>query len=248
MTLPIAAERDLDRVLVYEMDRLSPFAVGEVFSSCDILQRDRANGRLTVRLRIVPRANVANIIASLAASGAGPAAIEVSGKTGLIPLTREEPRSAVMRRRTGFTLGGLCACLAFALCLVPVFQQMQALHSVERLIDTLRPRVNEAETFRRRLQEAASSVDVIAAQRARSGDTLGALAALTEILPDDTYLNEFTLNQRRVGLQGQSAAAARLIAALASDPSIRNPSFAAPVVRNESQKTDIFSIQAELRP
>jgi hypothetical protein len=46
-------------------------------------------------------------------------------------------------------------------------------------------------------------------------------------------------------MSGQSATAARLISALAADPAIRNPAFSAPVTRNETTHTDLFSIRAE---
>jgi len=70
---------------------------------------------------------------------------------------------------------------------------------------------------------------------------------LTEALPDDTWLTSLTLHQRKLTLEGQSAVATRLIATLAATPRLRNPSFAAPVLRND-QQVDLFAIQAEVGP
>ena len=72
------------------------------------------------------------------------------------------------------------------------------------------------------------------------------LARLTELLDDATYLHEFSLSQGKLVLRGQSADAARLIAVLTAEPSIRDPAFAAPVTRVENAAADLFTIRAEL--
>ena len=100
-------------------------------------------------------------------------------------------------------------------------------------------RVTVAEAFTR-----WAGVDVLAAQRAKVGDPLAVLATLTDVLPDDTVLTDFSLRQRVVTISGQSGGAARLIPALAADPALRDPAFTAPVTRNETQHSDGFSIRA----
>ncbi len=75
------------------------------------------------------------------------------------------------------------------------------------------------------------------------------LAALTEILPDDTNLSDLVLRSRVATLSGRSAAAARLITALASDPTIHNPIFTAPVTRSDiAANVESFSIRLEFVP
>src|SRR5271166_1041544 len=45
VVLPLAAERNLERVLGYEIDRLTPFAATNVVWRATVVQRDRAQGR-----------------------------------------------------------------------------------------------------------------------------------------------------------------------------------------------------------
>ena len=73
------------------------------------------------------------------------------------------------------------------------------------------------------------------------------IAAITDILPDDTWLTELTLRQRKLGMAGRSAGAARLIGLLSADPTIGDATFAAPVTRANQGGVDAFSIRAELR-
>lgn len=58
VVLPLAVERDPERVLRYEMDRLTPFRSEEIFWSWAILERDRARERLVLRLLLVPKPRV----------------------------------------------------------------------------------------------------------------------------------------------------------------------------------------------
>ena len=71
---------------------------------------------------------------------------------------------------------------------------------------------------------------------------------MTRLLPDDTYLTEAELRQRKVTLTGRSGGAARLIGLLAADGRFRNPAFAAPVTRVETLHAEVFTIVAEVGP
>ena len=108
-------------------------------------------------------------------------------------------------------------------------------------IAALRPPMATVDALRHRL---AGDVGAPAAARAHAGDTLQALATLTDLLPDDTFLSMLSLQHGRLRLEGQSAAATRLIGALSEEPHIRNPGFAAPVLRSDAG-TDVFAIEAE---
>jgi general secretion pathway protein L len=259
VTLPLVAEADLDRVLGYEMDRLTPFAAAEVFWTAAVTRRDRDRQRLVVRLVLVPRAGLQPVLVALAAAGSPATTIEApimtthvpktsGGATGWAVITLARTARTIRRRRATAALAVVCAMLGVAVIVTPLLRQSLALDDVETRIAALRPRVDAADGLRRRIAAAQARIDVVAAQRARSGDALAALAALTDILPDDTYLTELSLVQRRLMLRGQSAGAARLIGLLAADPALRNPIFVAPVVRNEAGHTDLFSLQAEIAP
>jgi general secretion pathway protein L len=89
---------------------------------------------------------------------------------------------------------------------------------------------------------------MLEAARDQVGDPLRAIAAVTEALPDDSWLTDFVLQQRRIQIDGQSRAAVQLIARLAANPATLDPAFAAPVTHDDDRHTDVFSISAELAP
>ena len=106
----------------------------------------------------------------------------------------------------------------------------------------------EADSLRQEIDRLSGSADFIESERDKAGRPLVVLAAATRVLPDDTYLTEMELRQRKVTLTGRSAAAARLIGPLAADGTFRNPGFAAPVTRLEALHTELFTINAEVGP
>jgi general secretion pathway protein L len=258
VNLPLAAERDPERVLGYEMERLTPFTADEVFWSTLIRTRDRARGRLGLRLTIVPRAAVQGLIDLLTEAGGRPALLEAPTAHGLrsIMLSHADaPRLTLVSSRTGLAVIGVLTALVL---MSPFLHQSLAMADVQDKLDTLAPQMSQVEALRRRITGAGSGGDAVAAESRRVGDTLEALAAVTEILPDDSYLTEFTMRERKMTLSGLAASAPKLISGLSSDPRIRNPAFTAPVTRQEQGRIgigtqeaaprDVFSIRAELAP
>ncbi len=246
VTLPLAAERDIGRVLAYDMDRITPFTADEVFWTHAISERDRTRGRLLARLLIVPKAPFLSLLEVLKQAGLAPVALEATAPLRRVKLSRA-PSARDRWRRWGLAGGGAAVgALALAAILLPFLLQSAERRQVEAEIAALRPHVEAVDALRRDLAARAGSVDVVVAERTRVGDAVGVLAAITEILPDDTYLNSFALHQGRIEMTGQSDGAARLIAALSADPAIRNPAFAAPVTRIQTGRADLFSIRAEI--
>ena len=249
VALPLAAESNLERVLGYEIDRLTPFATANAVWQAAVVQRDRAQGRVTVRLSLVPRTELVPALDMLARIGITPTCLEATARDGS---RRRIALEAGSTRRAGFrlhaTAGGAVAALAVAVLVTPFVTQSLTRAATERDISALTPRVARVEALRKHLADGAAGVDVLAAEQARSGDVLLVLAAVTQLLPDDTVLSEFSLHQGKLGLSGQSPAAAQLIPALAADPTFRNPTFAAPVTRTADGHTDQFVIHAELAP
>ena len=252
VVLPLAVERTLDRVLQYEMNRLTPFAAAETFWGWTVTRRERAHARLHLRLTLGPRGPIASILGKLALAGASPALLEAparaeEGVWRRIDLSRQKEQTAppAPMLRAGLVL---CGVLLLALVAVPFVRQSLAIARVNAGIAALAPSVDEAAGLRRRLEARAAGGSVLAAARAQVGDPLRAIAAVTDALPDDSWLTDFVLQQRKIQIDGQSRAAVQLIARLAANPATINPAFAAPVTRDVDRHTDVFSISAELAP
>jgi general secretion pathway protein L len=249
ITLPLAAEHDLKRVVAYEMDRLTPFRIDEVFWSCHAGKRDPARNRLHVRVTVVPYLRVGALLTALLQAGLAPARIATGGAADaprIVPLTEDRAAHRWFGPRAdAYALGG-CGVLAAAAVALPFILQSVAAARLDARIDAIRPQVMEAEKLRKKITDGATTADAIAAARSQLGTPLQSIALLTDLLPDDTYLTALNVRQRKLTISGRSAAAARLIGAMAANPLIHNPAFTAPVVRDETNGGEMFSIRAEL--
>jgi general secretion pathway protein L len=248
--IPLAAERDAANFLRYEIDRETPFNADEVFWTFDIESRDRVNGRLFVSLSMLPRADLANAISWLTGVGLAPAAIETLGEDQRVrhlplggPVTA---RHTMPRPVVG--LAALCGLLALLAVVLPFVFQQTRIVSQERRIAALEPRVAEVFALRAHINGQAAGADVVAAERARVGDALEALAAITGIMPDNAFLTGLSLSKRDLTLTGQSGDAAGLISALSRAPTINSPSFSAPVTAAANGQGNLFSITASVAP
>lgn len=248
LSLPLATEPELDRVVGYEVDRISPFAPADVAWSYAVERRDRAKGRLLVRVALLPRRPLAPVLARLRQQGVAPVSVLAPrGGAGLwsIGLVPAEP--AARGGGAARVLAWCCAGLAAVAVGLPFLMQQRALQEQDARIARLRPAVAEAEALRRRVADRAGGSDAVSAEAARVGDVLDIIATLTSLLPDDTYLTSLGIRGRVVTIAGRSASAARLIPLLAADPAMGNAAFSAPVTRVNGTREDMFSIRAEFR-
>jgi general secretion pathway protein L len=142
----------------------------------------------------------------------------------------------------------LCGGLAIAAVVTPFIRQASRSAELDEVIAKDRLAVAEAEKLRQEMQRLSGSAELIDSERGKAVRPLAVLAALTELLPSDTFLTEFRQHQQKVVLTGRSGGASRLIGALSASDRLRNPSFAAPVTRTDATPAEIFSITAEVAP
>ncbi len=244
--VPTAPRRQLDQLLRHELGRITPFPADELFWRWDGHPRAGDPTRTDVLLTMVPKATLATALAGLDEAGLRADFIEVGPPEQL----RLLPAGALSARSAGtiFIRGMVWACagLAVIALLLPAVLQAIDLHATETAIANLRPRIAQVDALRRGMTAGDAGRDILAREAQRTGDVLQTLATVTRILPDDTFLTDFSLRQRQMTLSGRSASAPRLITGLSADPAIQDTAFAAPVTRIEGAALDIFSIKAEV--
>ncbi|GBQ87710.1 PilN domain-containing protein [Asaia krungthepensis] len=244
VTLPLAAAQDLDAVLAFEMDRLTPFESGALLWHHDILRRDPYLGQIHLRLSLILRDSVAPTIESLTRLGRYPD--RISDATGAsITL----PRIVSLRERLqdGRVLklaGAITALLTAGVALFWI--QSARIGRLERDISALRAPALEASQLRQRIETRQEGDRLVRNARAKLGDPVEILARLTQLLPDNAYLTDLNLKQGELLISGSSSDPAGLIQAMSATPGLRDPGFIAPVTRLSGQTASQFSIRAEI--
>jgi general secretion pathway protein L len=251
LVLPLAAERELDQALLFEMDRETPFKPEELYWNHRVLSADRQNGRLTVRLVLAPKAHLAPLLEPLGRAGVTPVRAEIADGPDAgfwLPLDSDHRSVDRGRRPLLKPLAVCCALLALAAVATPFVRQSSTMSRLDRSLAAGRAAAAEADRLHGEIARLAGSADLIVKEREKVGQPLSVLAAATRVLPDSSYLTEMQLQQRKLTMSGRSAAAARLIGAMAADSEFHNPTFAAPVTRIEALRQEIFTIVTEVAP
>ncbi len=251
VVLPLAAEREIDQALAFEMDRETPFRAEELYWNHRVLAADRQTGRLSLRLLLIPKANLAALLGLLGQIGIAPVRAEIADGPDAgswLPLDGVDHPTDRITGRLIKPAAICCVLLALAAIVTPFVRESIAMASLDRTLAAGHKAAAEANSLRREIARLSGSADLVEKEREKVGQPLAVLAAATRVLPDDTYLTEMELRQRKLTMSGRSAAAARLIGAVTADSEFRNPAFAAPVTRIEALRQEIFTIIAEVAP
>ena len=245
-TVPTAPRRQLEQLLRYELARITPFPAEELFWRWDGLARPGDRTRTAVTLTMVPKIALAAAVEALGDVGLKAAFVEVGAgeQRRLLPIGDPADRSSGTFLVRG--LAWACACLAVIALAAPFGLQALSLRRADNAIAELQPTITEVEALRQNISAGDAGREILARELDRTGDALQILAMVTRILPDDTFLTDFSLRERQMTLSGRSASAPHLITRLSADPAIRGAAFAAPVTRIEGATSDVFSIRAEV--
>lgn len=246
LSLPAGAARHLRRMLPFELERETPFAANEILWDFAVARRDAQNQRIAVEVALVARDTVAPLAAFAEAAGLKPAGVELSLSDGAARVVPLSGAAVSAQDRWLPRLAGAAAVLAIAAAAVPWLVQERAIGALEERLAALRAEAREAADLRQEIARLSGRAEFLVAERGRSMGALGALAAATRALPDDSHLQSLALRGDRLTLRGSSPRAADLILRFAEFPSFQDPAFLSPVVRSGDGELESFMIGVNL--
>ena len=244
IALPLAARRNLAQVLAFEMGRETPFEDGEVLWDYTVLQQNRTSQRMEVEVAFVPRAQIAEVIEPLRAAGGEVSALEVEapGRTYRMAMGSDASLDGGARSWPVTVLAALSGVLALIAVALPFYRQQQELSALNDALQAVETQTKAVMGMKKQIEQLSKSANFLGEEHARVADPLEILGAATRAIPDDGYLVEFVLRDNRLTLVGFSPSAADLIGRLAVAKPFRDPVFAAPVVRRDAGKLELFTI------
>ncbi|QDH70987.1 PilN domain-containing protein [Marilutibacter alkalisoli] len=251
LLLPAAAADRLRDVVGFEVDRQTPFPIDEVAYDARVLGRRESDGQLDVELVVVPRTALAPQRAALGALGGELAGIEVAGADGLPIGVNLLPPSERRRQRDpwrpwNWGLAAL-ALLACGLMLWQVLQNRRATaDALEQQIAAEAAAGRQAAAQRQRLAGLISGQAFLDAKRTARPPAVVVIDELTRRLPDNTYLEKLSLEERRMLLIGLSREAPALVGRLQGAGPWRSPALAGALQPDPASGRDRFTLTAEL--
>ncbi|HTC26233.1 PilN domain-containing protein [Dyella sp.] len=251
LSLPEAARDNLRQIGAFEMDRQTPFRLEQVYYDLRELPGSKPAGRIAAELVAVPRAAVDAQLEQLRNAGIAIDAVDLcegDKRLGVNLLPPEMARAHPdPRRRLNIGLG-VAALALLLLCLGQwLHNREDTLAAMQSQVDDMRADAQKISDLRKQLEDSAGASGFLAHRKTDAVAVVDVLQDLTTRIPDDTWLERFTVDSGgRIGIQGQSAKAAPLIDVLQSSKLITGANFQGVIQRDPQTNKERFYMDAQL--
>jgi len=255
LNMPAAAEDKLRQVLSFEMDRQTPFKADQVYFDYRVVDRDASAKNLKVQLIVVPRAQLDSELSTLAACGIELDGVDCwrngpgSARAGLNLLPPERRvRRKNMRLRLNLALAAVAAIMLFIAMLESLSNREASIEAMTAEVAKAQNDAKQTSELAKRLEERTASANFLLQQKRDTTTMTELLADLTKRLPDDTFLERLTVDEKgKVDVQGQSTNAAKLIEGLQKSEVLVNPGFTGTIQSDPRTHKERFNMTFELR-
>jgi general secretion pathway protein L len=258
VTLPAATEENLEQVIGYEMDRLTPFRPEDVYFDQRVVARDSIAGQVQVQIAVARRDVVdakAERLRSYGASVQGVTVQDDAASATPLELLPHELRAQGDASRARFLVPGL-AILAAALFLVallyPIWVKREAVVALHPILATAEQEARSTDVVRTALEKQVTDYNFLASRKQGSWPALAFIEEMSRLLPDNTWVNQMDVKtagkNREVQVTGETASASKLIEIFEQSTVLQNAAPKGAVTRGSTPGTERFMIVAEARP
>lgn len=224
--LPILPTSDIKRMVALDLDRLTPFRPDQVVFDTEVVARDDANGRQKLLLGILPRAVAARVLERARGFGLQPAAVGLAASSGpgasfdFLPVIRDMDGGGGARRRASYWWIAVGVLMAFNLFMLN-YRDAGATAQLRDAVESQQGPVSVAMRLRDKVQkEAARRADLL--KKMKQNAPLPVIEAVTQALPDGTWVERFEWDGKTVHIRGFRKGAPNLLASLEASPVLRN--------------------------
>ena len=256
LELPARAGEFLDGIVRSQIDRLTPWSADQAAFGCSE-PADAGAGRIVITVVATAKSMLMPYVRAFAGEGIRSIAIstrsaEAGTETSAIRILQENVAGVLDVHRARRIL---LAVLAFA-CLVAA-SAVGATTIIGGRLQAQQDDLARRILQRRSAVIAARNAPVdptTAAQRAlaqrknESPASVIVLEALSQILPDHTYVTELRIEGDKLRLTGVTRDAPSLIGLIEQSPHFTNATFFAPTTRAPTDSGDRFNIEARIMP
>ena len=250
LQLPAAARENLVTVLGFELDRQTPFRAEQVFFDSRVLPHDLAAKTVPVELGLVPREPVKAALTAL-----GPLVVQLDGIDALSAGTRmgfnflpPAQRRRRAHRALWINLGLVAASVLFLVMAMShlVDNRVAAVESLLAESDVQRDAAREVAVLRKSLEEAVAGANFLAVRKKTAPSMIELLNTLTEVFPDNTFIERLNVAGTTLSMTGQSGQAARLVEILSGAKGIREAALSGAIQPDSRSGKDRFNLTAQL--
>jgi general secretion pathway protein L len=248
--LPLAAEAHLAAVCANELERWTPWRPDQAVFSVKVVERSEAEGRVLIELTAVPRFVFSRPAELLADNGLALIGL-LRERTDASPQFIEvEPESrsggSVLRRArmaAVLTVGGIVLLVAGAFV-----HKLMAIERLEGRLAEIGGEVEAAQKLAETAKKLTYQVRYADEVKLARASPIMVLNDLSELLPDDSWLEAMSMEGDKITLQGRARDALSLLPLLNSSGRFQDVKFESEVIRDPEAGLDTFNISATALP
>lgn len=242
--LPSQARKNLRQVIGYEIDRLTPFQLDQVYFDFRLTEDQGKVGRITLELALCRRDPVQDWLGRMREAGAPVDRIvwpQAWPSANLLP-DEESPRRLVRLLGLEILLILLVMGLAAIALAGPLWQRSQILAGLEGELTDLKKSAAEVESLRAAIETAHQGSVAVLERKSTQATMIDLLRELTVRLPDGTWVENLEFQGQEVQIRGESTQAATLIGLLEQAAPFSGVAFRSPVSQVPNTDRERFHI------
>jgi general secretion pathway protein L len=257
LTLPLAAEENVAQVLGFEMDRQTPFKADQIYFDWSIAKRDPQQRQIVLDLTLVQKSVLDAALAQMQSANIDFDAVDALQQRDTLQFDKTWAVNLLpaQKRRAGVdptaSVRWILAAALIALVGLVMWQSLQARRSAlaaltERTANVQAQALKTAE-LAKEVRQAIAGANFLVERKQTHPETIKVLLELTELIPNDTYLERVSFVGKSIQVMGQSRSADKLIALLQQAKFMQNPQFQGVIQPDPQSGRERFNLQVDLK-
>jgi general secretion pathway protein L len=270
LTLPAAVEENLRETLTYDLDRLTPFRVDQLYFDAVVIDRDLVKKQIRVDWAAAMRTAVdaarrhaeawGALVVGVTPEAPDPAssALKPPARWSKLNLLPEDarPEARAWRRPRILVPAALLAVLALVALVLPIWQKRDYVIALNQITEQASVQAVASDALRQQLDQATGDYNFALGKKYAYPSATQLLDDVTRLLPDDTWLTQFEVKtmtkgkeaHREILLRGESANAGRLVSALEDSKLVEQAAPRSPTTKIQPGPGEVFDLGALLKP
>lgn len=243
-TFPEAVQENLNQVVAYQLDRLTPFSADKLYFDVKIAQHNKTRQEIQADIYIAPIKPVEQLKQQLYAQGIPKFdRISLANSDLTLRAVTESEADTKQPSWSYIPLYFLITALVLSLALPTMYKQRR-LDQINHALHQLRQHTSAQLELRDKLMAAEASLLFVQQRQKNTPSTLLVLEQLSQLIPRHTWLERLEIREQEVHLRGESSQALSLLDVLESAPHFSQVSFRSPITRSPNSEHERFYLQA----
>ncbi len=252
--LPLAAKENLQQVILFELDKLTPFQADQIYFSVKQLGKEE-NGQIRVLIVFTPKDKLDGLLSLMQSAQFYPDYVEYVAAPNdylnelepynLLP-EQQRPNQSKASRYLTWGLSFLLLLIVTTIMVFPLWHESRLIDDLEAQLGKIKKDTHLVQSRQLEIDDVVELTEMLIRHKQDEPSILVLLSALTELIPDDTWLTSFKYKDHKLQIQGQSPSATALISVLEDYPLFSDTRFVSPLTQDKKTGLERFQISVKV--